>query len=39
LVNIDPEAFHQPTTDECENLIVNLEDIVKEEHSIFNIQE
>ena len=37
--NIDPEAFHQPTTDESENLIVNLEDIVKEEHWIFYIQE
>lgn len=36
---IDPTAFTQPKTDECENLIVNLEDIVKEEYAIFEIQE
>jgi hypothetical protein len=39
IFSIDPEAFEQPTADEQENLIVNLEDIVKEEHTIFNIQE
>ena len=37
--SIGSEAFYQPTTDESENLIVNLEDIVKEEHCIFDIQE
>lgn len=37
--NIGPEAFIQPTADECQNLIVNLEDIVKEEQMIYNIQE
>jgi hypothetical protein len=39
IFTIEPEAFEQPTADEQENLIVNLEDIVKEEHTIFNIQE
>lgn len=36
---IEPEAFQQPNADETENLIVNLEDIVKEEQVIFTIQE
>ena len=39
IFKIEPEAFEQPTADEQENLIVNLEDIVKEEHTIFDIQE
>lgn len=34
-----PEAFQQPRTEEQDNLIVNLEDIVREEHIIFRIQE
>jgi hypothetical protein len=36
---LEPEAFEQPSADECQNLIVNLEDIVKEEQMIYNIQE
>jgi len=36
---IEPEAFRQPHTNDSENLIVNLEDIVKEEHIINQIQE
>jgi hypothetical protein len=39
IFKIDSEAFEQPTADDQENLIVNLEDIVKEENTIFNIQE
>lgn len=36
---IEPEAFQQPDIDEADNLVVNLEDIVKEEQVIFSIQE
>ena len=35
---IEPEAFLMQNTDEPQMLIVNLEDIVKEEDMIFNIQ-
>jgi hypothetical protein len=38
IFRVDPEAFIQPNSDESSSLIVNLEDIVKEEHVIFNIQ-
>jgi len=39
LFKITPEAFIQPSAEELENLIVNLEDIVKEEKIIFRFQE
>ena len=39
IFKMEPEAFIQPSSDELENLIVNLEDIVKEEEVIFRIQE
>ena len=39
IFKLGPEAFQQPTSDEQDNLIVNLEDIVKEEHIINKIQD
>lgn len=38
IFKIDSEAFVHPNTSEAENLIINLEDIVKEENVIYGIQ-
>ncbi len=38
-IKFSPKAFKQPDAEEQRDLVVNLEDIVKEENAVFKIQE